>query len=79
MNSKEKSNHDASKVVKFLTKDPTEIDKKINEAIKKLLREYSHIPEEKILGHVLELVSIRKRLSLTKHSVSGEAKDASAI
>ncbi|KAF6228818.1 hypothetical protein HO173_011666 [Letharia columbiana] len=55
MNSKEKSDHDASGVAKFLTTDPAEVDKKINEPIKKLLQEYSHIPQETTVGHVLEL------------------------
>ena len=58
MNSKEKSEHDASKVAKFLTTDPIEIDQKVNEPIRKLLREYSHIPQEKTVEHVLELVCI---------------------
>ena len=56
MNSKEKSDHDASTVAKFLTTDAAEIDRKINEPIKKLLQEYSHIPPEKTVEHVLELV-----------------------
>ena len=58
MNSKEKSDHDASTVAKFLTTDPAEIDKKVNEPIKKLLQEYSHIPQEKTVEHVLGLVRI---------------------
>lgn len=58
MNSKEKSDHDASKVAKFLTTDPAEVNKKVNEPIKKLLHEYSHIPQEKTVEHVLELVRI---------------------
>ena len=46
MNSKEKSDPDASKVAKFLTTDPAEIDKKVTEPIRDLLSKYSHIPAE---------------------------------
>jgi hypothetical protein len=67
MNSKEKSDHDAAATAKFLTTDPTEIDKKVNEPIKKLLNEYSHIPQDKIVPHVLELVS---RLVTSFHSTN---------
>ena len=62
MNSKEKSEHDASKVAKFLTKDPVEIEKKVNEPIRNVLQRYSHISEEKVVEHVLELVCIDEYL-----------------
>ena len=58
MNSKEKIDHDASKSAKLLTKDPVEIEKKFDEPIKNLLRKYSHIPEERVVEHVLKLVNV---------------------
>ena len=44
MNSKEKSDHDVPVVAKLLTTDLAEIDEKVNEPIRKILQEYSHIP-----------------------------------
>ena len=58
MNSKEKSDHDAAQVARFLDTDPAEIDQKINEPIKNLLSQYSHIPQDEIVAHVLELVRV---------------------
>ena len=73
MNSKEKSSHDASKVAKFFTTDPIEIDRKVNEQIKHLLREYSHVPDNKTIEHVLNLVCINL---LFEHSrIKGEERD----
>ena len=56
MNSKEKQDHDPAMVAKFYITDPQEIDKKVNEPIRHLLREYSGVPEDEVVGHVLRLV-----------------------
>ena len=56
MNSKEKSDQDAAQVARFLTTDPIEIEKKVNKPIRNLLHKYSHIREDHIVTHVLELV-----------------------
>jgi hypothetical protein len=56
MNSKERSDHDASKVAKFLITDPIEIDEKVNEPIRDLLGKYSSIRAEKMVEHVVALV-----------------------
>ncbi|KAL6717776.1 hypothetical protein ACLMJK_003861 [Lecanora helva] len=66
MNSKEKSDHDASKVAKFLTTDPNEIEEKVNGPIRSLLQDYSHIPEDKAVEHVLALLRFLT-LSLRTH------------
>lgn len=58
MNSKEISHHDTAKVAKFLTTDPAEIDKKVNQPIRELLHKYSQIPQDKIVDHVVKLVCL---------------------
>ena len=57
MNSKEISQHDQDKISKFLITDRDEIEKKVNGPVRRLLEVYSGVEGERVVDHVVGLVS----------------------